>query len=72
MASSVTVEEAAIVQMLHPKDATNFSEYASHVFVPYIMLKLHIAAHLHLVWDRHVEDSMEVMAMAKFGKGVCR
>ena len=56
MASSVTVEKAAIVQMLHLKDARNVSAYASNVFIPYIMLKLHNATHLDLVWDRYVED----------------
>ena len=42
MASSVTVEKALIVQMLHPKDAKTFSEYASNVLIPYIMPKVHM------------------------------
>ena len=72
MASSVTVEKAAIVQMLQPKGATTFPEYASSVFIPYIVLILHNATCLSLVWDRYIEDSREGMAMGKCGKGVCR
>ena len=67
-----TFEKAAIFQMLQPKGARTFSEYSSNVFIPYIMLKLHNATHLDLVWDRYVEDSLEGKAMAKCEKGVCR
>ena len=36
LASSAIVDGAAVVQMLHPKDARNFSQYASNVFISYI------------------------------------
>ena len=72
VASSVTVEKAAVVQMLHPKDARTFSKYELNVFILYIMLKLHNATHLDLVWDRYVKDSLEGMAMSKSGRGVYR
>ena len=52
--SSVIVDGAAIVQMLKPAAATNFAEYASEIFIPYIILQLHSAS---LVWDRYIEDS---------------
>ena len=72
MASSVIVDGAAVVQMLHPKEARNFSEYASNVFIPYITSQLHNATRLDLVWDRYVEDSLKGTARAKRGKGVHR
>ena len=36
------------------------------------MSKLHNAPCLDPVWDRYIENSLEGMAMAKHGKGVCR
>ena len=72
MASSVFVDGAVIVQMLHPKDARNFSKYASNVFIPYITSQLHHATRLDLVWDKYVEHSLKVTARGKCGKGVCR
>ena len=72
MASSVFVDGAAIVQMLHPKDSSNFSEYASNLFILYITSQLHNAVHLDLVWDRYVEYSLKGTARAKCRKGVCR
>ena len=65
MASSVIVDGAAVVQMLHPKDTINFSEYASNVFIPYITSQLHNAACLDLVSDRYVEDSLKDTARPK-------
>ena len=72
MASSVIVDGAAVVQMLHSKDAINFSEYASNAFIPYITSQLHNATRLDLVWDRYVEDSLNGKARPKRGKGVHR
>ena len=72
MASSVIVARATIVQMLHSKDARTFSEYASNVFIPYNMSKLHNAMHLDLVQNRYIEDSLKGMAKAKHGKRVHR
>ncbi len=71
-ASCVIVDGAAIVQMLHPRDSRNFSEYASSVFIPYMMSQLRNAMRLDVVWDRYVEDSLKGMTRAKRGKGVRR
>ena len=72
MASCVIIDGAAIVQMLHPKNSRSFSEYASDVFIPYIMSQFRNATRLDLVWDRYVEDSLKGTARAKRGKGVRR
>ena len=58
--------------MVHPKDARTFPEYASNVFIPYIMSKLRNATRLDLVRDRYIENLLDGMAMAKRGKGFCR
>ena len=65
--SSVIVDGAAIVQLLKPAAAKNFAEYASEIFIPYIILQLHSAS---LVWDRYIEDSLKCTARAKCEKGV--
>ena len=42
MTSSVIVDGAAIVQMLKPAAAAKkIAEYASEIFIPYIILQLH-------------------------------
>ena len=72
MASSVTVEKTARVQMLHPKDARIISEHTSNILILYIMLKLHSLTNLDIEWNRYmyIEDSLEGMAMKNFGKRV--
>ena len=65
MATCVIIDGAAIVQMLHPKNSRSFSEYASDVFIPYIMSQFRNATRLDLVWDRYVEDSLKSTSRAK-------
>ena len=72
VASSVIVDGAAIVQMLKPAASKNFAEYASDIFIPYIISQLHNASRLDLVWDRYIEDSLKGTARAKRGKGIRR
>ena len=72
MASCVIIDGAAIVQMLHPKNSRSLLEYASDVFIPYIMSQFRNATRLDLVWDRYVVDSLKGTARAKRGKGVRR
>ena len=72
VASSVIVDGAAIVQMLKPAASKNFAEYASDIFIPYIISQLHNASRLDLVWDRYIEESLKGTARAKRGKGIRR
>ena len=68
VASSVILDGAAIVQMLKPAVVKNFAEYATQIFIPYIISPLHNASQLDLVWDRYLEDSLKGTARAKRGK----
>lgn len=63
--SSVSVDGAAIVQMLKPAAVKNFAEYASDIFIPYIASQLCNATRLDLVWDRYIEDSLKGTTRAK-------
>ena len=67
MPSSVIAKKAAIVQMLHPKDARTFPEYVSNVFIPYIMSKLRNATRFDFVWDRCVETHWKVWQWQSVG-----
>ena len=72
MTSSVILDGALIIQMLKPAYAKSFAEYASQIFIPYILSQLQNASHLDLVWDRYIKDSLKGTARAKCGKGVRR
>ena len=54
--------------MLHPKGATSFSEYASNVFKPYIVLNLDSATRLDLVWDRYIKTYWKARPWQSVGK----
>ena len=70
--TNIVLDGAAIIQMLKPGTAKTFLEYASQVFIPYILGQLQHASRLDLVWDNYVIDSLKATARAKRGKAVCR
>lgn len=70
--TNIVLDGAAIIQMLKPGTAKTFLEYASQVFIPYILGQLQHASCLDLVWDSYVIDSLKATARAKRGKGVRR
>ena len=70
--SNVIIDGAVIVQMLKPAVVKNFDEYASQIFIPYILLQLQNATCVDLVWDRYMESTLKSTARAKCGKGIHR
>ena len=47
----VILDGAVIVQMLQPRTARTFNEYATTVFAPYLLKHLETARRVDLVWD---------------------
>ena len=72
MVGSIIIVGAVIVQMLKPTSVKNFDEYASQIFVPYILSQFQVASQVDLVWDRYVENTLKCTARAKRGRGVHR
>ena len=68
--SSRIIDGAVIIQMLKPVAVKNFDEYASQIFIPYILLQFQNASCMDLVWDRH--NTPKSTARAKHGKGTRR
>ena len=72
MISTVIIDGAVIVQMLKPAAVKNFDEYASQIFIPYVLLQFQNATRVDLVWDRYMDSTLKSTARAKRGKGMCR
>ena len=53
--TSVILNGAAIVHMLKPRHCKTFIEYASEIFVPYILSQLRHKSRLDLVWDNYAK-----------------
>ena len=70
--SCAILDGAAIVAMLKPEATKTFSDFASKVFIPHILLHFHKVSRVDLVWDRYVADSLKASTRAKCGKGVQR
>ena len=70
--NSIIIDGAVIVQMLKPAAVKNFDEYASQIFIPYILLQFQNASRVDLVWDRYIDNTLKSTARAKRGKGTRR
>uniref|UniRef100_UPI00358F05C7 uncharacterized protein n=1 Tax=Myxine glutinosa TaxID=7769 RepID=UPI00358F05C7 len=71
--SSVILDGAVIVQMLSPGQTKTFLDYATKVFIPYIMSQLQHRSRLDLVWDRYAKSgSLKATARTNRGKGIRR
>ena len=66
------LDGAAIVNMLPPRTAKTFQDYATDIFLPYISSQLQHATRLDIVWDEYVSHSLKAGARSKRGKGVRR
>ena len=72
VASSVVLDGGVLVQILKAASVKNFIEYASQIFIPYILSQFQNASRVDLVWDSYLEDSLKGTTRAKRGKGVRR
>ena len=61
---------AALVHLLSTKQVDTFEEYASSVFLPYIMQQLDTCTRVDVVWDSFFSDSIKAAMREKRGKGV--
>ena len=70
--SAITLDGAAIVQMLKPIGVTTFEQYAQDIFKPYIMSQLNAVDRVDIVWDTYKVDSLKSSTREKRGKGIRR
>ena len=63
---------AAIVQMLQPKTARTFQDYAEQVFVPYISNQMKNVHRADIIWDMYLDDSLKASTRERRGKGIRR
>ena len=65
---------AAIVNMLQPGTAKTFNDYATTVFIPYIISQLQNTDRLYsyIVWDMYMHDSLKTNVRSRRGRGVRR
>ncbi|KAK3890355.1 hypothetical protein Pcinc_005733 [Petrolisthes cinctipes] len=66
---AMILDGAAIVNMLAPGNAKTFSEYASQVFLPYIIFQLQHTSRVDIVWDEYFPESLKADTKKKRGKG---
>ena len=66
------LDGAVVVQMLPPKLANTFQEYADNIFLPYIVHQLETVKRLDVVWDVYVTDSLKAATRQKRGSGIRR
>ena len=68
----ILLDGAAIVNTLRPGFAKTFSDYATHVFLPYITSQLQHVNRLDVVWDEYIADSLKAETRTRRGKGIRR
>ncbi|CAB3979534.1 Hypothetical predicted protein [Paramuricea clavata] len=68
-ADVVILDGAVIVQMLQPRTARTFIEYATTVFAPYVLKHLETVRRVDLVWDVYQDDSLKKSLREKRGTG---
>ena len=66
----IILDGAAIVQMIQPVRCKTFADYATKIFVPYILSHLSKVSRLDLVWDRYMTCSLKAATRKKRGTGM--
>ena len=70
---AVVLDGAAIVNMLPPVKCKTFKEYAETVFLPYVVnYRAQNVKRIDLVWDRHLENSLNQGTREARGTGTRR
>ena len=64
----VILDDSAIVNMLGPCYAKKFSDYASQVFLPYIISQTQHASRVDVVWDEYLPESLKAEKRSKSEK----
>ena len=68
----IILDGTAIVNMLAPGTTKTFSEYATHVFLPYVMSQFQHASSVDVVFDEYLPDSLKAATRKKRDKGIWR
>ena len=63
----ITLDGAAIVNIVKTNCATTFQEYATKKFTPYIQKQLKRSKRVDIVWDVYVKNSLKSSARQKRG-----
>jgi hypothetical protein len=66
------LDGAAIVHMLPPGKSKTFQDYATSVFVPYVLKQAQTVQRLDLVWDTYISNSLKQSTRNTRGQGVRR
>ena len=69
---AIMIDGAAIINMLSPRQAQTFLEYASTIFKPFIMRQLQTARRVDIIWDQYLPNSLKSSTREKRGKGIRR
>ena len=68
----VILDGAAIVNMLAPGTTKTFSEYATQVFLPYVISQFQHASRVDVAFDKYLPDSLKAATRKKRGKRIRR
>ena len=63
--TSIILDGAVVVQLLHPRNTVTFEEYCSNIFVPYILKWLTSNNRVDIVWDTYRTDSLKICSVAR-------
>lgn len=72
LVDAVVLDGAAIVNMLTPGKCKTFKEYATTVFLPYVIQQAQNVKRIDLVWDRYLPNSLKQGARESRGSGARR
>lgn len=66
------IDAAVVVNMLPPGKSKTFQDYATCVFLPYIIQQAQRVKRIDLVWDRYIENSLKTGTRQARGAGLRR
>ena len=67
---SMIMDGAALVNMLKPGMSKTLDEFASTVFVPYILRQPEVVKRVDVLWDICIQDSLKGTARGNRGHGI--
>ena len=69
---AMTIDGAALVNLLPTASINTFDKYADSVFLPYLTKQLEKCSRLDMVWDTYIADSIKASTREKRGQGIRR
>ena len=71
-ASSIMVDDPAIVNMLQSRDCLTFKDYSLNVFFPFVATQLETCERIYIIWDKYFKSTLKAKARRNRGSGVHR